>query len=911
MSQWYNGSWLNRQAVTIHHEQVPSTLSNFVCYLDETGFVKPGLDSDIFEGAKADGSDIVVTASDGFTKLDHELVAFDAGNQKLELWVKIPTVAAGTDTTIFVYYGNAAYTETYTGAVWTSYQYVSHNGGKTDSTGNAAASTTYGSPTLLDDGITGKAYDFENAGDIFDTGLGAITYPLTFQTWVKPSSFTGPYVMGNYNSSSEDLTLYTQSSQWVFNVENGGGAHGFGTVNQGAWNFLGVTIDSQYNKTYHNGSFIGTISSAGATGSIDTGNTLHINDRGDTVNTAGGIAIDEIRFYAGVLDADHIEAEYNNQVSPATFYSVSNQQEVSGAYVAPPTADITLTDYVPLISVGVNIVAPAAALSFVTQAPVVGTGVVVSLGFGTITLDAPVAGVDANVNIPSAINVDIGKHWGGARKFKPVKPFELFKEGNLKNKDSQFISGINRQIIEFGGVVCYIWKLLGTYDQSSANGKPGTQLDEAWGELDDDGNLIGIQDTILGENRDRKYSENSIRLKGTYAVSENELDYARFGMALLGDIIQIEFHKEDMVEKVGRRLKPGDVIEMVHLREIGEDGTIANRYYEVDNIARSPSGYDHTYQYHILAATLKPIRDSQEFIDLMEREDEYGRTLQDQISNRKYLEGLTAKNQDAANEQAYTTNYDTTPLYITDEGQIVPHIWTDDGEPPNGRPVTQVTSFPSTPTEGDYVVRIDFFPNKLYRYQSGKWLLKEKDTKREWQPYNWTRKLREFSSDRTIHDDIRPWELKSIHDIGTPTQGRSNPSPKGHDIIHANIFDWDRKIKVEIPDDVLEEAPEVERSATLIPTNAQTNISDFLNATSGQYDFFLVYYVITRGNNQQTGELLLNDDGTNVSIDQEKSDIGDVGVTFYGVHEGGYRKLKYTMTDGSNATIKFFVKGAW
>jgi len=909
MSQWYNGLWERRQPVTIHHENVPSTLTNFVCYLDQTGFSKPGINSDIFEGAKANGSDIIVTASDGYTKLNHELVRFDPVERILELWVQVPAVYSGTDTTLYVYYANPNHTEVYDGSVWNSYHYVSHDGGKTDSTGNASPSTTYGSPTETD-GITGKAYEFPNAGDIIDTGLTTILYPLTFQTWVKPSSFTGPYVMGNYNSSSEDLTLYTQSSQWVFNTENGGGAHGFGTVNNDEWNFLSVTIDSDYNKTYHNGSFIGTISSNNAAGTIDSGNTLHINDKGDTVNTAGGITVDEIRFFTGILSDDHIEAEYNNQSDPATFYSVLNQQIVSGVYISPPTVDVSLTSYDPIVSIGVKVNAPTAIITVEPLTPIIGTGTVINVSPADITFTTYETGVEANITLQSGLNVDIRGSFGGGKKFRPTKAFELFKEGDPNNKDSRFLSGINRQIIEIGGVVCYVWKLLGTYDQSNPDGTPGSQLDESWGNIKD-GILDGIQDTILGENRDRKYSENAIRLKGTYAVSDNELDYARFGMALMGDIIQLEFHKEEMVEKIGRRLKPGDVIEMIHLREIGEDGSIANRYYEVDNIARSPSGYDSSYQYHILAATLKPIRDSQEFIDLMEREDEYGKTLRDQISNRKMTEGITAKNQNAANEQAYTTNYDTTPLYVTDEGSVVPHIWSDDGDPPNGKPVTQVTSFPASPIEGDYVVRIDFFPNKLYRYQSGKWLLKEKDVKRQWQPYNWTRTLREFSSDRSLSDDMRPWELKSIHDIGTPTQGRSTPSPKGHNIIHANIFDWDRKIDIDIPDEVLTILPEVERSATLVPTNTPTNISDFMNAESGQYDFFLVYYVITRGNNQQTGEILLNDDGSYTNMDQETSDIGDVGVTFYPEHEGSYRKLKYTMTEGSTAEIKFFIKGAW
>jgi len=906
--QWYNALWQHRQLVTVHSENVTSTLNNFVLYMDETGFVKPGINNDVFDRAKADGTDIIITASDGVTKLSHEIVNFDIGSKKLEIWVRIPTVSSTNDTTLFVYYGNAVHTEPYDASVWTSYQYVSHDGGQTDSTGTVS-STTYGTPVEVD-GITGKAYRFPDAGDIHDTGLQVIDYPLTFQAWVKPESFTGPYVMGNFATSAEDFTLYTQASQWVLTAENGGGAHGFGTVNQSSWNFLSVTIDNLFNRSYHNGAPIGNISSGGATGTIDSGDTLKINDKGDTINSAGGIIVDEIHFFTGVLSADHIAAQYTNQYSPVTFYDVSNQQEVSGSYVSPPASDITITTFVAIVSVGVNIKPPMYGAAITTFAPSIGTGVLIDTPTATLTITSPLLGVEANIFISSNINVEFGQIFGGASKFKPSRQFELYKEGDPNNKDSQFLSGINKQIIDIGGVTCYIWKLLGTHDQSNVDGTPGTQLDEAFGVLDD-GVLDGIQDVVLGENRDRKYSDNAIRLKGAYAVSENELDYARFGMSLLGDIIQIEFHKVDMVDKVGRRLKPGDVLEMPHLREIGEDGSIANRYYEVDTLSRSPTGYDPSYQYHILAATLKPIRDSQEFIDLMERKDEYGKTLREQTSNRKHIEASTAKIQDAADEQAYTTNYDTTPLYISDEGVIISHMWSDDGKPPNGRPVTQVSSFPASPTEGDYVVRIDMYPNKLYRYQAGKWLLKEKDNKREWQPYNWTRKLREFSSDRSLEDDMRPWELKSIHDVLSPTQGRSNPSPKGRDIIHANIFNWDRKIEVEIPSDVIAEAAEVERSATLVPTNAATSISDFLNTGVGEYDFFVLYYVITRGANQEAGEIIINDNGTAISMDHEHNDIGDVGVVFSTVYEGGFRKLKYTMTAGSAAVMKFFVKGAW
>lgn len=911
MANWYNALWQHRQAVTIDHTVVSGSLTNFVLFVNETGFVKPGTGNDVFDRAKANGGDIIVTTSDGTTKIDRELVKFDTSNKKLEMWIRVPSVSSVTDTTIYIYYGNPVHTEPNTNGTWTSYQYVSHDGGDTDATGNAASSTTYGTPTLVD-GLTGEANSFPSPGDIIDTGLAAITYPFTFQTWVKPQSFTGPYVLGNFNTSDEDFTLYTQSSQWVFNAENGGGAHGFGTVNQNSWNFLGISIDSDYSKTYHDGDFIGTVSSNGAIGDINSGTNLKINDKGDTVNTAGGIVVDEIRIFSGVLSDDHIDAEYKNQSTPATFYSVSNQQEVSGSYVAPPTQSLNITSYPVTVAIGAQIKVPVTALNFSKPTSVVGTGVEITVSsIGEININVFQSGIAANVVVQSSINVDFGRTYGGGTGFKPQKPFELFKEEGQSNKDSKFIGGLIRQNIEMGGIVCYVWKNIGTHDQRSADGKVGTQLDESLGEVDDEGTFHGIQDSILGENRDRKYAENAVRLKGTYAVSENELDYARFGMALMGDVIQVEFHKEEMEKKVGRRMRPGDVVEMVHLREVGEDGRAMNRYYEVDNIARSPSGFDFTYQYHVLAATMKPIRDSQEFIDLMERETENGNTLRDQISNRSMLEKITAKQQDAANEKAYTTNYDITPLYIDDEGLVIPHIWSDDGKPPNGKPVTQVSAFPSNPTEGDYVVRIDMYPNKLYRYQSGKWLLKEKDSKRDWQPYNWTRKLREFARDGSLEDDMRPWELKSIHDILTPTQGRSNPSPKNHNITHTNIFDWDRMIDAKVPEEIEAEAPQIERSATLVPTNAQTSIADFLNAEQGEFDHFLIYYVIKRTTNQEVGEILINDDGTNVSMDHEHTDIGDVGVTFHVIHENGFRKLKYTMTDGVDASFKYFVKSAW
>jgi len=47
---------------------------------------------------------------------------------------------------------------------------------------------------------------------------------------------------------------------------------------------------------------------------------------------------------------------------------------------------------------------------------------------------------------------------------------------------------------------------------------------------------------------------------------------------------------------------------------------------------------------------------------------------------------------------------------------------TGDGIAPNGLPVTPGVSFPSQPREGDYSLRLDYFPNRLFRFNGASWV---------------------------------------------------------------------------------------------------------------------------------------------------------------------------------------------
>jgi len=54
-----------------------------------------------------------------------------------------------------------------------------------------------------------------------------------------------------------------------------------------------------------------------------------------------------------------------------------------------------------------------------------------------------------------------------------------------------------------------------------------------------------------------------------------------------------------------------------------------------------------------------------------------------------------------------------------------------DGLAPNGWPVTPGTSFPLDPSIGDHVLRLDYMPNRLFRYDGNNWIKVEDDVRTE------------------------------------------------------------------------------------------------------------------------------------------------------------------------------------
>ncbi len=104
---WFGtGTWAERTPLTVDAGVVDTSgagedLADFPLLVSIT----------VAASAQADGRDLVFTADDGVTRLDHELESWDPGTGALTAWVRVPVLSASLDTGIFLYHGNAAATD--------------------------------------------------------------------------------------------------------------------------------------------------------------------------------------------------------------------------------------------------------------------------------------------------------------------------------------------------------------------------------------------------------------------------------------------------------------------------------------------------------------------------------------------------------------------------------------------------------------------------------------------------------------------------------------------------------------------------------------------------------------------------------------------------------------------------------
>ena len=228
------------------------------------------------------------------------------------------------------------------------------------------------------------------------------------------------------------------------------------------------------------------------------------------------------------------------------------------------------------------------------------------------------------------------------------------------------------------------------------------------------------------------------------------------------------FHINDMLKIIGRKLMSGDVLELLHLRDYNSLDTSVpfalKRYYVIAETTSAAEGFSATWWPHLLRCKLQPLVDSQEYKDILDKisADSDPFTANANVSPigsiissyNKYLDINQAIIAQAEN-LVPKSGYDTTRLYtvpadsngpadpkginVADDvavntdsftadsglnsptGKITGYM-TGDGVPPNGLDVNMGISFPTISKTGDYFLRLDFVPNRLFRYDGKRWV---------------------------------------------------------------------------------------------------------------------------------------------------------------------------------------------
>ena len=344
----------------------------------------------------------------------------------------------------------------------------------------------------------------------------------------------------------------------------------------------------------------------------------------------------------------------------------------------------------------------------------------------------------------------------------------MWRDGAHTN-DYKFIDKRMHEMFTVGGTGINIHKYLGVLDQGASNdaSQPATNTDDP----------LAIQDFLFLENRDRKYDQDVYAMRGIYNTADVDFDLSQFGLFLANDTTFITFHLNDMENTLGRKLISGDVLELPHLRDYNSLDTslelALSRYYVIQDGARPSEGYSPTWWPHLWRVKCTPLVDSQEYQDILNKiqvDESTGEStdnsLRDLLSTYQKELDISNKVVEQAEKEVPESGYDTSKFYVvpadsagnpleptghlTDETtttadgnkndasstRITPTnsnaysgYLVGDGVAPNGHTVSMGTSFPSNAVEGEFFLRLDFMPNRLFRYSRNRWQKIEDDVR--------------------------------------------------------------------------------------------------------------------------------------------------------------------------------------
>lgn len=268
--------------------------------------------------------------------------------------------------------------------------------------------------------------------------------------------------------------------------------------------------------------------------------------------------------------------------------------------------------------------------------------------------------------------------------------------------------------------------------------------------------IDNVQDIFFLENRDRDYAQSSVTVRCQYSPFDPLGDMGKFGFNIL-DQYAFTCAFSSMVEKLGRPIIIGDVLEVCPESAYDQNMNIVKKYLEVTDAGWSAEGYSPGWTPLIYRFTAQQLIPSQEHRDIIKTVEKQKYSIDDSeffsniapvvTGNLTSSENIEQMAKDAVPELGADTSeiasgmsqYTPNPIKPKDGSYDGRDLYIEDALPPDGAPYGEGYKLPDMDScqDGEYF-RLNYppelkVPARLYQFSlyKRKWIYIETDRRAE------------------------------------------------------------------------------------------------------------------------------------------------------------------------------------
>ena len=264
---WWNNDWTIRKKITV---DTSATGGGITDSLGATQVLIRLADFN-FGAAKEDGSDIRIIAGDDKTPLAFHIEKYDSLLGEAFVWVKVPDLKPGAQTSLWLYYGNQGNItvpgggdpkETYDADTVLVYHFAESGTPAHDSSG--AGNDSQG-PIATTDSLIGPGLRLGGKLPVTIPAAASLTWAdgasLTWSAWIKPVALQPNAIIFSRRDGAKDLLIGADNGVPFVEVNGTRTAAGAPIV-ANTWHHLAVVADGPAVTLYLDGASYATLNAA-------------------------------------------------------------------------------------------------------------------------------------------------------------------------------------------------------------------------------------------------------------------------------------------------------------------------------------------------------------------------------------------------------------------------------------------------------------------------------------------------------------------------------------------------------------------------------------------------------------------------------------------------------------------------